>query len=73
MEKERVVAVEWDPEQAYKLHIICSGGRYLQYTWSWATISSTGKSEDDPTTVSVIDGGNIHILTEWQKNVSFTA
>ncbi|KAJ8304476.1 hypothetical protein KUTeg_018059 [Tegillarca granosa] len=59
LEKERVVAVEWDPEQAYRLHIICGGGKYLQYTWSWATISSTGKSEDDPTIVSVIDGDRV--------------
>lgn len=56
--KERVTAVAWDPEVASRLHVVCCGGNYLQYTFSWTTSRSYGKTVDDFANVAVIDGGN---------------
>ena len=52
-EQDRVALMLWDPEHAYRIHILCEGGQYLQYTYSWVTDSSRNAS------VSVIDGGMI--------------
>lgn len=70
-EEDKPTSVVWDPEHAYQLHIVTSGGKYLQYTWSWTTDSSPGpqnvdkdgdgekvKSQDQAL-VAVIDGGEI--------------
>ena len=50
-------AVIWDPEQEYKLHILCKNGGYFQYTWAWTTSHSAGRSVNDQAIVAVIDGG----------------
>ena len=47
----------WDPEHAYRMHIMCSSGQYFQYTWAWATSHSIGRTSDDQALVAVIDGG----------------
>lgn len=54
---DKPTSVIWDPEHAYKLHIVSSAGKYSQYTWSWATNCSCGKTENDQALVAVIDGG----------------
>ncbi|XP_014779296.1 putative elongator complex protein 1 [Octopus bimaculoides] len=51
-EKE-VAALLWDPEQAYKLHIVTSDGCYMHYSWYWNTVVS------DDSVVAVIDGAQI--------------
>ncbi len=58
--EERVTCLAWDPEHAYRMHIVCQGGQYLQYTWSWATNHSIGQTTDDLTQVAVIDGGKCY-------------
>lgn len=57
-ERGQIVGVIWDPEHAYRLHIMSEYGEYLQYTWSWATNRSSGSSNDFAS-VAVIDGGKI--------------
>lgn len=54
---DKVVAILWDPECACRLHILYSGGHYIQYTWSWTTNHSRGLTTEDTATVAVIDGG----------------
>ena len=54
--------MHWDPEHAYRLHIMCEGGQYLQYTWSWATNTSVGQDSVDDANVAVIDGSEYVIL-----------
>ncbi|KAI0220632.1 Elongator complex protein 1 [Lamellibrachia satsuma] len=49
----------WDSEQAYRLHVVCRNGQYLQYTWSWTTDVSRGSTQDDVATVAVIDGATL--------------
>ena len=51
-----LTAFVWDPEHPHRIHIVCAGGRYLQYTWSWSTDCSSGSTFDDQATVAVIDG-----------------
>ena len=55
-EPDRVAAMEWDPDHAYRLHVISQGGRYLQYTWAWTMHHRATDSSDDAC-VAVIDGG----------------
>ena len=60
--QDRPGSVVWDPEHAYKLHILTSGGKYLQYTWAWATDCSPapqviGGTEEAQALVAVIEGG----------------
>ena len=50
---ERVASVLWDTEHEYVLHVMCGGGQYLRYRWSWTIHSSS----DNHTSVGVIDGG----------------
>lgn len=61
-ESDKPVSVLWDPEHAYKLHIVSSAGKYLQYTWYWATKCSHGKTVNDQALVAVIDGGKMFYL-----------
>lgn len=35
----------------------CTGGQYLSYEWCWSTVHSEGASEQNMSTVAVIDGG----------------
>ena len=51
------MSLMWDPESAYCLHIVCVGGFYFQYTWTFNTTHSCGMSVEDPVSVAVIDGG----------------
>ena len=55
---DQIAAIEWDPEHAYKLHIVNRKGEYLQYTWTWTTNSSSCcRPEDEEALAAVIDGG----------------
>ncbi|XP_041368137.1 putative elongator complex protein 1 [Gigantopelta aegis] len=54
-----IVTVLWDPEQAYKLHVVLSSGQHLGYTWAWTTDNSLGKSADDDAVTAVIDGDQV--------------
>ncbi|XP_071171469.1 elongator complex protein 1-like [Mytilus edulis] len=56
---DKPTSVIWDPEHAYKLHIVSSAGKYSQFTWSWATNCSCGKTENDQALVAVIDGDQV--------------
>lgn len=67
-ESDKPVSVLWDPEHAYKLHIVSSAGKYLQYTWYWATKCSHGKTENDQALVAVIDGDKV-LLTPMRNMV----
>lgn len=55
--EHRVGAVLWDPEQEYKLHVVCNNGGYYQYTLAWTTACSSGRNSEDQALVAVIDGG----------------
>ncbi|XP_048252379.1 elongator complex protein 1-like isoform X2 [Haliotis rufescens] len=66
--EERVMDVQWNPEHGYRMHIMCSGAQYLQYTWSWSTCHSLGKSADDMATVTVIDGEKV-LVTPMRQMV----
>lgn len=57
----KVSALTWDPEQAYRLHVMTSRGHYFQYTWTWATHCSQGMTACDPAAVCVIDGAILKV------------
>ncbi|XP_076443667.1 elongator complex protein 1-like isoform X2 [Babylonia areolata] len=63
-----VSALIWDPEQAYRLHVVTSKGHYFQYTWAWATNHSIGMTSHDPASVFVIDGSSLKV-TPMRKMV----
>ncbi|XP_072037766.1 putative elongator complex protein 1 [Amphiura filiformis] len=65
---EKIVAMHWDPEHAYRLHVVCQGGQYLQYTWSWATNCSVGQDSLDNANVAVIDGKQV-LITPFRRMV----
>lgn len=67
-ENDTPVAVVWDPEQTCKLHIVTSAGKYLQYTWYWATNCSHGKTEHDQALVAVTDGDKV-LMTPMRSMV----
>ena len=54
---DRIGTLQWDTEHAYRLHVVCRSGEYLQYTWAWTTDVSRGPPEGNLATVAVIDGG----------------
>ena len=70
-----VSAVSWDVEHAYKMHIACKDGQYVQYTWAWTTDHSFGLTKDDLSTVAVIDGGKISnfVITFEVSKIAGTA
>ncbi|XP_061166857.1 putative elongator complex protein 1 [Saccostrea echinata] len=57
---DRVCSLTWDPEHAYRLHVLCQSGKYLQYTGHWATHSSNNAL------VAVIDGSKVLITPARQ-------
>ncbi|XP_071964263.1 elongator complex protein 1-like [Antedon mediterranea] len=65
---DRIVTMEWDPEQAYCMHIITNGGDYYQYTWYWATNHSRGMTQQNQANVAVIDGNQV-LMTPFKTMV----
>ncbi|XP_056022733.1 putative elongator complex protein 1 [Ostrea edulis] len=61
-DEDRVSSLTWDPEHAYRLHVLCHNGKYLQYTWHWATHMSNGAL------VAVIDGSKL-LMTPTRQMV----
>lgn len=61
-DEDRVSSLTWDPEHAYRLHILCNSGKYLQCTWHWATHSSSNGL------VAVIDGSRL-LMTPFRQLV----
>ena len=51
-----LVSLQWDAEHAYRVHMLCENGRYLQYTWCWTVCTAVGLHTDH-TQVAVIDRG----------------
>ena len=68
--EHRIATVQWDPEHAYRLHIMCSSGQYYQYTWAWATSNSVGRTSDDQALVAVIDGGMVILSHSFSFSLS---
>lgn len=64
---ERIVALMWDPENPYRLHVLCSGWCYLSYNWHWSTDRSEGDDRNDFANVAVINGGKIFYL--WLRRI----
>ncbi|XP_050400730.1 putative elongator complex protein 1 [Patella vulgata] len=65
---QKVSAIQWDPEHAYRLHMTTSGRHYHQYTWSWTTNCSSGGIETDMATCGVIDGNKV-LVTPFRTMV----
>lgn len=65
---ERIVALMWDPENPYRLHILCSGWCYLSYNWHWSTDRSEGDDRNDFANVAVINGDKVHV-TPFRQTV----
>uniref|UniRef100_A0A6I8QWU7 Elongator complex protein 1 n=1 Tax=Xenopus tropicalis TaxID=8364 RepID=A0A6I8QWU7_XENTR len=59
-----VECLMWDPENAYRLHIICTGWHYFCFDWFWSTDCSDGGQGD----VAVIDGDKV-LVTSFQHAV----
>lgn len=66
--KHRVACLLWDPEAALRMHIMTRGGQYLSYEWCWNTVHSEGASEQNMSTVAVIDGAKL-LLTPMKHMV----
>uniref|UniRef100_UPI00398E37B0 elongator complex protein 1 isoform X2 n=1 Tax=Pristiophorus japonicus TaxID=55135 RepID=UPI00398E37B0 len=64
----RIVSLMWDPESPYRLHILCSGWRYLSYNWHWTTDRSTGEDSSDFANVAVINGDKV-LVTPFRQVV----
>ena len=59
---DRIGTLQWDTEHAYRLHVVCHSGQYLQYTWAWTTDVNRGPPEGNLATVAVIDGGGLYLV-----------
>ncbi|XP_078368242.1 elongator complex protein 1-like isoform X2 [Oculina patagonica] len=66
--KHRVACLTWDPEAPLRLHIMTRGGYYFCYEWCWSTVHSEGTSEQNMSTVAVIDGAKL-LLTPMKHMV----
>ncbi|XP_044161324.1 elongator complex protein 1 isoform X1 [Bufo gargarizans] len=66
-ENERVVSVAWDPEISYRLHVVCTGWRYLCYDWTWSTDCS-GHGPGGQADVAIIDGDKV-LVTSFGQSV----
>ncbi|XP_030050201.1 LOW QUALITY PROTEIN: elongator complex protein 1 [Microcaecilia unicolor] len=64
----RLVALTWDSEKPYRLHILCQGWHYLCYDWNWSTDRSAGEDPCDLALVAVIDGDKV-LVTAFQQSV----
>lgn len=62
------VAVKWDMDSGNSLHIICTGGKYINYQFSWRVDHSNGLNNNDGAFVGVIDGDSL-LLTSFRHNV----
>ncbi|KAK3927591.1 Elongator complex protein 1 [Frankliniella fusca] len=62
------VAVRWDPDSGNRLHVVCSGGKYISYDFSWRVDHSSGSNHYDGAFVSVIDGDSL-LVTSFRYNV----
>ncbi|KAM4807893.1 elongator complex protein 1 [Rhinophrynus dorsalis] len=67
-EKKHIVSLVWDPENSYRLHVVCKGWQYICYDWSWSTDCSGGDGPQGHADVAVIDGGKL-LVTSFQQAV----
>lgn len=51
------VAMHWNLDSGNSLHILCRGGKYICYEFSWRVDHSNGMDNIDKAFVGVIDGG----------------
>ncbi|XP_078577191.1 elongator complex protein 1-like isoform X2 [Branchiostoma floridae x Branchiostoma japonicum] len=65
---DRPAAVVWDAEHPYRLHLVCHGGRYVMYEWTWVINRSDGRTSEDNSYVAVIDGDKV-LLTPFRQVV----
>nr|CAD7595063.1 unnamed protein product [Timema genevievae] len=65
----KIRCVEWDIEIKNRLHVICEGGHYFCYDWTWVTNRSHGNATSNGAFVAVIDGGEI-LLTSFRSKVT---
>nr|CAD7393378.1 unnamed protein product [Timema cristinae] len=66
---QKICCVEWDIESKNRLHVICEGGHYFCYDWTWVTNHSYGNATSNGAFVAVIDGDEI-LLTSFRGNVT---
>ncbi|XP_066914863.1 elongator complex protein 1-like [Clytia hemisphaerica] len=64
---EQPPSLSWDPENAYKLHIISHDGEYQQFVYIYDVIQSKGDDEN-LAMVAVIDGSQL-LLTPFRQMV----
>ncbi|XP_019627149.1 PREDICTED: elongator complex protein 1-like [Branchiostoma belcheri] len=65
---DKPTAVVWDAEHANRLHVVCHGGRYVMYEWSWVINRTDGWTAQDKSYVAVIDGDKV-LLTPFRQLV----
>nr|CAD7455918.1 unnamed protein product [Timema tahoe] len=65
----KIRCVEWDIERKNRLHVICEGGHYFCYDWTWVTNHSHGNATSNGAFVAVIDGGEV-LLTSFRSKVT---
>ncbi|KAI8484997.1 hypothetical protein Bbelb_372430 [Branchiostoma belcheri] len=65
---DKPTAVVWDAEHANRLHVVCHGGRYVMYEWSWVINRTDGRTAQDKSYVAVIDGDKV-LLTPFRQLV----
>ncbi|XP_066271077.1 elongator complex protein 1-like [Branchiostoma lanceolatum] len=65
---DKPAAVVWDAEHPNRLHLVCSGGQYVMYEWTWVTNRSDGRTAQDNSYVAVIDGDKV-LLTPFRQVV----
>eukprot|EP00058_Branchiostoma_floridae_P012345 XP_002597833.1 hypothetical protein BRAFLDRAFT_286073 [Branchiostoma floridae] len=65
---DRPTAVVWDAEHPYRLHLVCHGGRYVMYEWTWVINRSDGRTSEDNSYVAVIDGDKV-LMTPFRQVV----
>ncbi|XP_078667379.1 elongator complex protein 1-like isoform X2 [Branchiostoma floridae x Branchiostoma belcheri] len=65
---DKPTAVVWDAEHANRLHVVCHGGQYVMYEWSWVINRTDGRTAQDKSYVAVIDGDKV-LLTPFRQLV----
>ncbi|KAH9491520.1 putative elongator complex protein 1, partial [Bulinus truncatus] len=63
-----IAAATWDPEQAYRMHVLTKLGTYTTLTWVWHIDCTSGRMDEDEALVTVIDGKQL-LVTPFRKMV----
>lgn len=66
-QEPEILHIFWDPDNLYRLHILCKEGHYYQYTWGWTVFNSL--TDTDSNAVSAVINADDILVTTFGKGI----